>query len=41
MCNKCINISAGTGKENSCPKNVGVEDNIKINFKVTGLEDVD
>jgi len=41
MCIKSINILAGTAKENSCPKNVGVEDNIKTDFKAIGLEDVD
>jgi len=32
---------AGTAKENSCPKNVGVGDNINMDFKAIVLEDVD
>jgi hypothetical protein len=41
MCNISINILAGTAKENSCPKIVGVDDNIKMDFKVIRFEDVD
>jgi hypothetical protein len=41
MCIKSINILAGTAKENNCPKNIGVEDNIKKDFKAIVLEDVD
>jgi len=41
MCIKSISILAGTAKENSCPKNVGVEGNVKMDFKAIGLEDVD
>jgi hypothetical protein len=40
-CVTSISILVGTAKENSCPKIVGVDDSIKIDFKVTGFEDVD